>query len=279
MINDMLVGINLSTVATSVLTASLVERFFGAWAMTVAAAILVLCILIFAEIVPKAVAYTDPTATALLLTPVAAVASRLFRPLAWTLGIIPSWLARRIPERQHDLNVTEESLTEMVRLGVEQGQLSPEATDVVSSILASGDLPVDSLMVHLPSVVGVPVTASIAEMADAMSGSGYSRLPVYREHSEQVVGVVHVKDVFARLYQGRRGTAAEIMRPIMRIRRDRMAADVLADMRTRRQHIGLVVDPAQTGRAVGLITIQDLLEEIVGEVLDAPAVGIGFDES
>ena len=269
---DLLMGINLSTVSTSVLITSLVEEAFGAWAIGIGAAVLVLMILLFAEVVPKAIAYSDPLTVALRLARPVAVASTIFRPLSSLIGAIPAWLSRRTPEKEDDLSVTEESLTEMLRLGAEQGELAPEAPAVISGILATSDKPVSEVMIPFEGIVMAPAAISLDELTATMARSGYSRIPVYGEDPRQVAGVVHSKDVFARLYQNRPGTAAEIIRPLMWTRPDRAAGDLLSEMQSRRQHIAAVTNAV--GRLVGLVTIQDLLEEIVGEIQDEqPAPG------
>jgi CBS domain containing-hemolysin-like protein len=275
LINHMLIGINSATIVTSVMVASVTADILGSQYIGLTAGLLVLAVLLFQEIVPKALAYSQPLPTALRLARPAAAASSLFAPLAALLGVLPSWLARRAPEAQDDLAVSEESLTEMVRLGVEQGELSPGSSEVVSGILAAGDTRVSAVMVPWAQVVSVPGDADLQALVAVLTASGFSRLPVVRRGATDgyagcpdAVGVVHVKDAFARLYQRQPATAAEIMRPVVRIAGDRTASDALAEMRTRRQHLAIVTD--QASRPVGVITIQDLLEDIVGEVSELP---------
>lgn len=269
LVSDMLVGINTFTVVASVLAASLTEEYFGARYLSLTAAVLVLLILIFAEMIPKALAYADATSTALRLAPAVAFASAMFRPVGAVLGMIPRWLSGRVTERQDDLSVTEESLTEMMRIGEEQGELAPDTGEVVSGILASQDKAVSDVMIPIRDAATAPAGASLATLATLMSRTGFSRIPVHRGDRMAMAGVVHVKDVFARLYRGGGGTAGDIMRPILRTAPGRRGADLLSEMRAKRQHIAVAEDAE--GRAVGLVTIQDLLEEIIGEIQEPPA--------
>ncbi len=277
LVSDLLVGINTFTVVGSVLAASLTEEYAGAAYLGLTAAVLVLLVLIFAEMIPKALAYADATATAMRLAPAVTVASVLLRPVSAVLGLIPRWLSGRVGERQDDLSVTEESLTEMLRIGEEQGELAPDTGEVVSGILASQDKTVSDVMIPIRDAATAPVGASLSSLATLMERTGFSRIPIHRGSRATTTGVVHVKDVFARLCRGSGGTAADIMRPILRTPPGRKAADLLREMRSKRQHIAAIEDAG--GRTIGLVTIQDLLEEIVGEIQEEPpasgAAGLG----
>ena len=109
----------------------------------------------------------------------------------------------RIETEQHTaLQLTEESLADMVRLGMQQGELSPESIDAVKGILAAADMAVGKLRTPLPKVISVPATATTTELAHVALDSAFSRIAVFRHAPECIVGIVHVKDLFARLYRG-----------------------------------------------------------------------------
>jgi CBS domain containing-hemolysin-like protein len=269
LVSDLLIGINTFTVASSVLVASLTEDLLGPQYIGLAAAAMVVVVLIFAEMLPKAISYADPTAAALRLAPVVAVASAVLRPVTVVLGLIPRWIAGRVAEDEDDLDVTEESLSELMRLGEEQGGLAPDTGEVVSGILASQDQTVSNVMIPLADAALAPSTTPLRSLAAMMSRTGFSRIPIYQTDRKAIVGVVHVKDVFARLYRGGGGTAIDLIRPILRTTPGRTAVDLLGDMRAGRQHIAVV--EGIDGAASGLVTIQDLLEDIVGEVMEQPS--------
>lgn len=274
-ISHLLVGMNSATIIASVMVASLAEYWLGSQAIAVTAGLLVVIQMLLAEIIPKTLAYTAPLPAALRLAGAAAFASYLFGPVEALLGWWPRWLSRRTPEPQDDLAMSEESLTEIVRLGVEQGELSPESSEVVSGILAARDTKVAAVMAPWSQVVSVQAGTDLAGLVSAFSGSGLSRLPVVRPDgnpSGEVVGVLHVKDVFARLYHRRPGTAADMMRPVLHLGAEITASEALAEMRHRRQHLAVVVD--HHSGPVGLVTIQDLLEDIVGQVSAPPPAGV-----
>jgi CBS domain containing-hemolysin-like protein len=275
LVSDLLIGINTFTVAASVLSASLTEDLFGPQYIGLTAALMIAAVLVFAEMIPKAISYADPTGAALRLAPAVAVASAVLRPLTTVLGIIPRWLAGRVAEDEDDLDVTDESLSELLRIGEAQGELAPETGEVVSGILASQDRAAANVMIPLSATAVAPINMPLGSLAGLMSRTGYSRIPIHQGDRGAIVGVVHVKDVFARLYRGGSGVAGDLVRPILRTAPKRTAVDLLGDMKARHQHIAVVEGP--DGKALGIVTIQDLLEDIVGEVMEPPATSSPAD--
>lgn len=266
LITVLLVGINICTVVASVLCASLTEEFgpSGSQGIGVSAAVLVLMILVFAEIMPKAVAQDDPLRVTLALAPLLQVAARVLRPLAWAVGAIPRLLVEQTPASEDELSVTPGSIAEMSRISEEQGALTAETGDLIESILSSGDKAVMSVMVPRSKMVSIPGEMPLDDVADAFIQSGFSRLPVYEGSPDRVVGIVHVKDVAAKVARCQPCTAGDLMRPVIKARQKMPTPDLLKEMRAKRQHMAVVTDG--TGTLLGLVTINDLLEEIVGEV-------------
>jgi len=170
----------------------------------------------------------------------------------------------KAPASEDDLSVTPGSIAEMSRIGEEQGALTAETGDLIEGILNSGDKAVMSVMVPRGKMVTVPVEMPLDDVADAFIQSGFSRLPVYEGSADRVVGSVHVKDVAAGVTRCQPCTAGDLMRPVIRARQNMPAPDLLREMRAKRQHMAVVTDGA--GTLLGLVTINDLLEEIVGEV-------------
>ena len=275
LITVLLVGINVATVVASVLCASLAQEFgpFGPNGIAVSAAILVLLILLFGEIMPKVVAQDDPLKVTLRLAPVIAVAARVFLPVAWAAGAIPRLLMQRAPAPKDELSVTPDSIAEMSRIGEEQGALTEETGDLIEGILSSGDKAVTSVMVPKTRIVSVAADAPLDAVAGTFLKSGLSRLPVYAGSPDRVVGVIHVKDVAAEVAEGRLGNAGDLMRPVITATRQMPALDLLKEMRAKRQHMAVVTGTDST--LLGLVTMNDLLEEIVGEIgEDAPRLRV-----
>jgi putative hemolysin len=258
----LLVGINVFTVASSVLCASLADELWGPVGLAAAAPVLVGFILIFAEIAPKHLAYGNPTAAAIKLAPLVNILSAAFRPVASWFMSLPLWLARSRALGAEVMDVTPDSLAHLVALGEERGSLHPETSDLVLGILATGDRAVQQVMTRRDSAVMVDGTATLLEAAAAVSEAGLSRLPVIDHTRDRVLGVLHARDVAALLLEGREALAGQIARPVLRVLESMPARKLLGEMRRKRQHLAVVTDRA--GRMVGLVTMHDLIEEMLG---------------
>jgi len=150
----------------------------------------------------------------------------------------------------------------------EDGDLSPVERQMLRNLLHFSEHDADDVSVPRGEIVAVPVSASWEELVAAFSDHGHSRLPVYRETLDEVIGMIHIKDVFPFLAQGIEPPKdwTTLMRQPLYVPQVRGALDVLADMRARRVHLAIVLD--EFSGTDGIITIEDLVEEIVGEIED-----------
>lgn len=259
---QLLVGVNVFTVGSSVLSASLAHEKWGPAGPALSAPLLVIVVLIFAEILPKRLAYHDPIRAAIRLAPVAAVMKTVFGPISTWFTNLPLWLARSVALGAEGVDVTPETLAELLRLGEENGSLPPETGDMVLGILSSRSRAVREIMTPRDSVVMIAADTPLAEAAGIIAEGDLSRLPVLGS-SGRVEGVLHAKDVAARLLAGG-GTVltGEIARSVLRAPESTPARSLLAEMRRRHQHLAVITDTS--GKMTGLVTMHDLLEEILG---------------
>ncbi|MDQ3991179.1 MAG: hemolysin family protein [Actinomycetota bacterium] len=163
--------------------------------------------------------------------------------------------------------VTEEEIRSMADVGHEEGAIEEGERDLIHSIFEFGDTVVREVMVPRPDVVAVDVNRSLNDVQDLVIRHGYSRIPAYRGDMEQVVGVVYAKDVLRQLHTGRSDRRiTDIARNPVFVPESRKVADLLKDMQREKFHLAMVVD--EYGSISGLVTLEDLLEEIVGEIVD-----------
>ncbi len=166
--------------------------------------------------------------------------------------------------------VDAESLREVVEELIEEplsesGLTSAERV-LLANIIHLRERRIEDCMVPRADIVALDVTASIKELADAVAEHGYSRLPVYRGTLDDVIGMVHVKDIVPLLAQQKPASLSEILRPVLYVAPSMQAAKLLLQMRQTRLHMAVVID--EFGGVDGLVTIEDLVEEIVGEIED-----------
>ncbi|NJS15280.1 MAG: HlyC/CorC family transporter [Sphingopyxis sp.] len=147
------------------------------------------------------------------------------------------------------------------------GDMSPIERKMLRNLLHFGEMRVDDVAVPRSAIIAVPDTASFAELVAHLAEAGHSRLPVYRDSLDHIVGMIHVKDVFAVLAEGRDPPPlAELMRQPRYVPQSMGVLDLLAEMRATRTHLAIVID--EYSGTEGLVTIEDLVEEIVGEIED-----------
>ncbi len=222
--------------------------------------------LVLGEMIPKAIA--RQWATGLIL--------RLFRPLMWAAGImVPlTWTAGKIVERILSLLghrrssgrqfVSREELKLLLQMEPEESDVTTQEAEMIDKIFGLGDTTVREIMVPLVDVVALPEDAPLDEAISLISERGFSRLPVFRERVFEIVGVVTAMDL---LRSGAHAlTIAPLMRPPVFVPETKRIDDLLREMQKGRLQLAVVVD--EYGGAVGIVTVEDIVEQIVGEIQD-----------
>jgi len=258
MLGTCLVGTNLCAIAIATLAAQLVIANDGP--PTLAALIVVPFTLTLGELVPKAV-YQHHANT---LVPILAYPLRIIgvvlTPVLWFFDRIAR-LAGAEPEGTR--TVTREEI-QLLLDGLQDAELTAKDKDMIRRVFAFTEAVVEDAMVPLIRVSAVPDTATCAEAADAIIQSGHSRLPVYRERVDDICGIIIHQDLMGK--EDWQVPILEIARPPLFVPETKRVDQLLLDMRRARQRMAVAVD--EYGGAVGLITVEDLLEEIVGEIED-----------
>ncbi len=174
-------------------------------------------------------------------------------------------------EPEVEAEVSEEAVEAFLDVGTREGILEPEERELVWGVVDFGDTPVRMVMTPRVDIVGCSVAASLEDLADRFVHSAHTRIPVYRETIDQIVGVVHVRDLLVGLRTVPQPRLEELAHPPLLIPETRLLKDVLRDLRSRRQQLAIVIN--EWGGTEGLVTVQDLLERIVGEIPDEHGLG------
>lgn len=192
-------------------------------------------------------------------------------------GLLPSRRALSNEERARDRDDDDESVAvavggapeirDLVESARESGAIEESGRELIESIFTFGDTRVHEVMIPRPDILGLPVDASVNRVLDALQESGYTRLPIYEGNIDRVVGVLHAKDVLRALGRGENAFVAnEVMRPALYLPESQPIDEALATMRSKRTHLAIVID--EYGGTAGLLTVEDILEELVGEIAD-----------
>ncbi|HXF58059.1 MAG TPA: hemolysin family protein [Actinomycetota bacterium] len=257
----LLVHLGGTTLATVVAVRHL--RDLGEIVATVAMTVL---LFVFAEITPKTFAVMHTDRVALRLAPFVVGITRAFGPVARALIGLANVImpGKGLPQGPF---VTEQEIRAMAEMASEEEAIEEEEKELIHSIFEFGDTLVREVMVPRPDMVTAPVEASVRDVLDLMLKHGYSRIPLYRGSIDDVVGVAYAKDLLRHLHAGKEDVAlASIMREPYVVPETKKVSELLKEMQAKRVHMAIVVD--EYGSTSGLVTIEDILEELVGEIAD-----------
>ena len=232
--------------------------------------IMTILLLLFGEIIPKTIAIAKNERWALTLGPLLERVVWLMTPLNASFLLVTNVFVRLfgVSPTSHGPFVTEEDIRNIVTVGAEQKVLEDEEREMIHSIIEFGDTIVREVMTPRPDVVAVEVESSARRALDLVIAEGYSKLPVFEGTIDNVIGVVHDRELLISLANGTIASAPlrAVMRPITLIPENKRISQLLREMQKGKFTLAVVVD--EYGGTAGLVTMEDLLEEIVGEIRD-----------
>ena len=238
-------------------------------AVTVAFVLITFLHIVLGELAPKGLALIHPEQTSRWLTGPLMVFTRATNPFIWLLrnsasGILRLFGARRPSERER-VHSPEEILM-LVEQSGRTGGLDPEDARLIEGVFEFSEKNAREVMTPRTEIVAIPADASIETAADTVAKAGRSRYPVMGESLDDIVGVVHAKDILRALRAGGHQPVSSVARPAFFVPGTREVEDVLSDMKRKKVHLAVVLD--EFGGTAGLVTMEDLLEEIVGQIYD-----------
>ena len=237
-------------------------------AVVVTVAVLSLVAVLAGLFVPRSLGARHPSSVLLFLVWPLELVTWLTRPLVAVLFLLTQLLTRPFgADSQTGTLVTEEEIRALVETGQAQGVLEPKEREMISSIFELGEKQVREVMVPRTDIIALDIGTSGHEVLEQITRVGHSRIPVYEGSPDNIVGILYVKDVFRRLARGDRPFE---LRPFLRaahfVPETKKADELLREMQRDKVHIAIVVD--EYGGTAGLVTLEDLVEEIVGEIRD-----------
>lgn len=272
MLSAILIGNNIVNISASALATTVTTNVFGSKFVGVSTGILTLVVLLFGEITPKSLATLYNEKIALIYIHVVAPLVILLTPVIWLVdklsGII--FFILRVDRDAANNQMTEGELRTIVDVSVEDGVIEKEEKSMINNVVDFGDSKAKDVMVPRADMALVPVDATFDEVFGIFNEEHYSRLPVYDDNKDTVIGIVYLKDLFFFQNQNDNKKMTFSIRNIMRepffVYEYQKTSSIMAEMRNRFVSLAIVLDEYAT--AVGLITIEDLIEEIVGEIRD-----------
>jgi CBS domain containing-hemolysin-like protein len=265
-LNAIYLAVMLAQNGSAILVAILADRYLGNIWITIVSVLFTLAYFLIVEAMSKTYAILHSDRVALALAPLVFWLARVLRgPTRVLIGLANVLLPGR-GLRQGPF-VSEEEIRAMAEAGSEEGAIEEGEKEMIHSIFEFGDTVVREVMTPAPDIVSVDETSSFDEILDLVIRHGYSRIPVYSEDRTEIIGIVYAKDVLRELHSGRNGRSLrELARRAYFVPESKKVADLLREMQQEKVHVAIVVD--EYGSIVGLVTLEDLLEEIVGEIAD-----------
>ncbi|MBQ7475468.1 MAG: HlyC/CorC family transporter [Clostridia bacterium] len=261
LIGNNIVNIALTAVATVFFIKLLSDEVSGSTVATVAVTVLVL---IFGEISPKTLAKESPEKFAMFATPIIRFFIFILTPFSFVFSLWQKLLLR-IFKVQGDRKMTPDELLVLVDEVEEGGMIDAEESELLRSAIEFNDQEAVDILTPRVDIEGVPIDSKKEDIARVFTDTGFSRLPVYKESIDNIVGVVHQKD----FYDGPKITSKslpEIMKPPVFVTPTMKISDILKKLQSEKAHIAVVTD--EFGGTLGIVTMEDILEELVGEIWD-----------
>jgi len=260
-----LIGNTIVTATAATIATSIAISMFGEIGVGIATIFVIIVLLVFGEIGPKIYAARAPDAFALSVAPIILFLSKLLKPVIWLVERVSPTLG--IGKENAEPAVTEEEIKEWIDVGKEEGTIEQGEQDMLYSVLEFGDTTAREIMTPRIDVTLMEDTATFEEAIQIFNESGFSRIPVYRDNTDNITGILNVKDVFSAMVTRRKeSTIREIMYDPMFVPETMKIDDLLKDLQVHRVQMAVIID--EYSSFVGIVTVEDILEEIVGDILD-----------
>jgi len=273
LIGTVLLGNNVVNIAASALATSVLLEIFGDAGVLYATIGMTLLVLIFGEVLPKTYAIINADRVALLVAPLVRMLVTVFGPIVMTVEYVVKHTLRLFGadiSKANQVLSAHDELRGAIALHHREGSVVKKDRDMLGGILDLQDLTVSDVMVHRTKIVTLERTDPPESIIDGVLKSGHTRIPIWKDSPENIIGILHAKDLLKEL-QKNRGDASridldEIISPPWFVPDTRPVADQLNAFLRRKMHFALVVD--EYGEVMGLVTLEDIIEEIVGDISD-----------
>ena len=265
LLSTILIGNNIVNIACSSLATVLFISLLGNEAgPSVSTAVITVIVLIFGEVSPKSIAKESPETFAMFSAPFLQVLSVILTPFNF---LFMQWkkVLTLIIKPSNDRSITEEELLTIVEEAEQEGGIDEQESSLIKSALEFSDLEAVDILTPRIDISAVPSNATKEQIAEIFAETRYSRIPIYEESIDHIVGIIYQKDFHNEVYNTDIPIST-IIRPALFIAKNKKINDLLKELQQKKSHIAVVVD--EFGGTVGIVTLEDILEELVGEIWD-----------
>jgi len=264
-----LIGNNFVNISASVLATDAALKSFGNSGIAIATGVMTLFILVFGEVLPKTLASRNPENIAMLVANPIMIVINILRPIVWFLTTIVNSMILLFGGKgrvKHPF-VTEEMINMMLKVGEKEGTIEKHESEIISNVFDFTDEKAHGVMTKRENIVCIEESENLDTALKLINESGHSRIPVYRKEFDNMIGMIYAKDLLKfRDNELGRTRVREILRPVLIVKAGRGISSVMKELQHKKMAISIVID--NNLKVIGLVSIEDILEELVGEIFD-----------
>jgi len=266
-ITAILIGNNFVNIAISSLVTAIFVSIFGwRWGVILATFLSTFFVLVFCDITPKILSIKHTEKIAFFCAPLMEAFINLFNPVIKLFSFISNFILMLFgikPPKRSPL-ITEEELKTMIEIGKEEGVLTEEERKMLQRIFSFGETQVKDVMISRDRITAIEIHTPLDKILDILSEEGHARIPVYKDNIDNILGILYVRDLLYLLRNGKLFMLEDILSPAYFVPLDKKISELLKEFQLKKIQIAIVVDSNR--RTQGLVTLEDLIEEIVGEI-------------
>ncbi len=264
LLSTILIGNNIVNITSASLATILFTKFFPSSGVTISTIVMTIVVLIFGEISPKTLAKQHPEKFVLSTVSILKFIVIVITPLNFILSLWKK-MFNKLFRKNDEPSITEEELKTIIEEVESEGVINKHEGELIRSAIEFDDLNAEDIYTPRIDIVAVEENDSIEEIKETFMESGYSRLPVYNESVDHIIGVIHEKE-FYRLVNKKMTNIKEITKDVLYITPNKKISSLLRDLQQAKSHMAVVVD--EYGGTEGLVTLEDIIEELVGDIWD-----------
>lgn len=266
-LTTILIGNNIVNIVTTTIATIFFTDVFGPKGAVISPIILTTVVLIFGEVTPKNIATSNPERLSLKVAKPIRFFNIILTPLSFILGLITNSIGKLfISDSRDNDRVTEEDLKTIVDVSEEQGVINNEESEMINNVFEFGNSDVSDIMTARTNMEAIPVDLPIDELKAFLKGSNHSRIPVYGKNIDNILGILHMKDLVSHMISEKDIKLIDCIRPAYYVYDNMHIFDLFTTMRGENLSLAIVID--EYGGTSGLVTIEDIVEELVGEIDD-----------
>ena len=266
-LTTILIGNNIVNIVTTTIATIFFTDVFGPKGAVISPIILTIVVLIFGEVTPKNIAAANPERLSLKVAKPIRFFNIILTPLSFILGLITNSIGKLfISDSTDNDRVTEEDLKTIVDVSEEQGVINNEESEMINNVFEFGNSDVSDIMTARTNMEAIPVDLPIDELKAFLKGSNHSRIPVYGKNIDNILGILHMKDLVSHMISEKDLKLIDCIRPAYYVYDNMHIFDLFTTMRGENLSLAIVID--EYGGTSGLVTIEDIVEELVGEIDD-----------